>query len=167
MTDIGGNVGESQATKLGKHFSMMMLVQVPSDQKEALEKELKTLSGMNTTVFETEASPPQEYTPQIAYSGFFELEGANYPGIVHKVTTFMAQNGLSVDKLETAEEIAPLGGTVLFKMKGVANALEPLAAGFDAEHIKNDLALLADDLNCDIKMTDRSLDEGENLRYGS
>ena len=88
-------------------------------------------------------------------SGYFELEGANYPGIVHKVTSFMAMNGLSVDKLETSDEIAPHGGTTLFKMKGVANALEPLAAGFDINQIKENLGALADELNCDISMEDR------------
>ena len=83
------------------------------------------------------------------------MEGANYPGIVHKVTSFMAMNGLSVDKLETSDEIAPHGGTTLFKMKGVANALEPLAAGFDINQTKENLGALADELNCDISMEDR------------
>ena len=82
------------------------------------------------------------------------MEGANYPGIVHKVTSFMAMNGLSVDKLETSDEIAPHGGTTLFKMKGVANALEPLATGFDVNEIKQKLSSLGDELNCDIEMVD-------------
>ena len=170
VTDIGGNVGESQATKLGKHFSMMMIIDIPADQKETLEQQLQTMQGMNTTVFETEADSASDYTPQIAYSGYFELEGANYPGIVHKVTTFLAQNGLSVDRLETSDEIAPHGGTLLFKMKGVATALEPLAAGFDVEQIKSNLVRLGDDLNCDLSMKDMKSpvgrDDGE-LRYGS
>ena len=66
VTDIGGNVGELQATKLGKHFSVMMVVQIPADQKTALEKELQTLQGMSATVFETEASAENEHTPHIA-----------------------------------------------------------------------------------------------------
>ena len=70
----------------------------------------------------------------------------------------MARNGLSVDKLETAESIAPYGGTTLFKMKGIANALEPLATGFDIDGIKTDLAKLADELNCDITLEDRTED---------
>jgi len=154
VTDIGGNVGESQATKLGNHFSMMMVIQIPSGQKTPLEIQLQTLQGMSTAVFEAEMPTTSDYTPRIAYSGRFELEGANYPGIVASLTTFLTQNGLSVDKLETSDEIAPHGGTTLFKMKGTANAFEPLAAGFDADQIKNDLALLADDLNCDISMED-------------
>jgi glycine cleavage system regulatory protein len=65
VTDIGGNVGESQAAKLGSHFSMMMLVKVPSEKKEELEAQLKTLKGMSTTVLETDVSA-SEFTPKIA-----------------------------------------------------------------------------------------------------
>ena len=163
-------MGGSQATKLGKHFSMMMMIDIPADQKDALQQQLQTLQGMNTTVFETEPDSARDYTPQIAYAGYFELEGANYPGIVHKVTTFLAQNGLSVDRLETSDEIAPHGGTLLFKMKGVATALEPLAAGFNVDEIKDNMVKLGDDLNCDLSMKDMkttSLNDDGELRYGS
>ena len=85
---------------------------------------------------------------------------------MHKVTSFLAHNGLSVDKLETSDEIAPYGGTTLFKMKGIANALEPLAAGFDVEAIKSNLATLADELNCEITMTDRDANNNE-MQHGS
>lgn len=153
VTEMGGNVGESQATKLGSYFSMMMLFNIPAAQKTQLETELAGLAGMTTTVIEADAPCESAYTPKIAYSGRFELEGANYPGIVHKVTSFLSHNGLSVDKLETSDEIiAPHGGTVLFQMKGVANALEPLASGFDIDDIQDRLAVLADELNCDITM---------------
>jgi glycine cleavage system transcriptional repressor len=83
------------------------------------------------------------------------LEGADNPGIVHKLTSFMNRHGLSVDKMETSDEIAPHGGTTLFHMKGTANALEPLAAGFDIDEIKRDMEVLADELNCDIHMEDQ------------
>ncbi|CAB9508363.1 cleavage system transcriptional repressor [Seminavis robusta] len=169
VTDIGGNVGESQATKLGSHFSMMMLIQIPAEQKEHFESQLATMADMNTTVFETEAASTTAVSPQIAYSGYFQLEGANYPGIVHKVTTFLAQNGLSVDRLETSDaEIAPHGGTCLFQMKGIANALEPLAAGFSVERIEEGIDKLADELNCDITIQNVTHGDADDaMRYGS
>lgn len=72
---------------------------------------------------------------------------------------FLTQNGLSVDKMETSDEIAPHGGTTLFKMQGIANAFEPVATGFDIEDIKQRLTKLGDELNCDIHMEDRSPDD--------
>lgn len=95
--------------------------------------------------------------PHIPDSCYFTLEGANNPGIVHKLTTFFAHHSLSVDKMETSDEIAPHGGTTLFKMKGVATAIEPLASGFDLNQIKTELDELADSLNCDISMEDMPL----------
>lgn len=82
------------------------------------------------------------------------MEGADNPGIVHKMTTALATHGLSIDKLETDQDIAPNGGTVLFKMKGVANAAAPLSKGFDIQHIKEELEELSDGLNCDFTLED-------------
>jgi len=39
-------------------------------------------------------------------------------------------------------------------MRGIAHAYEPLSHGFDVEKIKQELADLGDDLNCDIGLTD-------------
>lgn len=85
-------------------------------------------------------------------SGRFTLEGADHPGMVHRVTTILAQNGLSIDKMETSDELAPHGGTTLFKMRGIANAAAPLAAGFDVKKIREQLSDLGNKMNCDITL---------------
>jgi glycine cleavage system transcriptional repressor len=82
------------------------------------------------------------------------LEGADNPGIVHKVTSILSRNGLSIDKMETSDELAPQGSAVLFKMVGVVNAYQPLMAGFDIEKVKSELSDLGDGMNCDISMED-------------
>lgn len=162
VTTVGGNVGESHAAKLGSHFSLMMLITIPSDKKEALESNLHLMEGMNTSIFETEEKFAAQQTPKVAYTGYFTLQGADHPGIVHKVTNILAQNGLSVDKMETHDEIAPHGGVTLFKMEGIASATAPLAAGFNQQKIKDELADLGDSLNCDIQI-DNMDDMGEAI----
>jgi glycine cleavage system transcriptional repressor len=87
-------------------------------------------------------------------SGYLTLEGADNPGIVHKITSALAKHGLSIDKMETDQEIAPYGNTMLFKMQGVATAAAPLASGFDISKIKRDLEALGDSLNCDVALED-------------
>ena len=47
-----------------------------------------------------------------------------------------------------------LAPPVLFRMRGIAHAYEPLSLGFDVEKIKQELRDLGDDLNCDIDLTD-------------
>ncbi len=51
VTDAGGNVGESQAAKLGGHFSLMMLVSVPDEKVGDLMEQLKSMTDMNATVY--------------------------------------------------------------------------------------------------------------------
>lgn len=93
------------------------------------------------------------------------MEGADHPGIVHKVTSILSQNGLNIDKMETTDEIAPHGGTTLFKMHGIAHAYRPLSAGFDVNKIKDQLSTLGDEMNCDIYMQDIAEDEYQGSFY--
>jgi glycine cleavage system transcriptional repressor len=174
VIDAGGNVGDSQAAKLGPHFSLMMMVSVPTEQLTNLQSRLQSMPDMNATVFESKLGSSQ-FTPQIACkfvtclclflfrhpvltivedSASFTLEGADHPGIVHKITAALAKAGLSIDKMETDQEIAPYGGSMLFKMRGVATAAAPLAAGFDAHKIKQEMEELGDTLNCEVTLTD-------------
>ena len=87
-------------------------------------------------------------------SGEFTLTGADHPGIAHKITSALAKSGLNIDKMETEQEIAPYGGTTLFKMRGTATALKPLPKAFDIVKIKENLEELGDSLNCDVHMED-------------
>lgn len=157
----GGNVGDSQAAKLGQHFSLMMHVTLPSAQLDDLQTSLKSMSDMNASVFVDTSSEGRNsvVTPQIGYQGMFSLEGADNPGIVHVMTTALAKHGLNIDKLETDQEIAPHGGTMLFRMKGKAVAYQPLAASFDASQIQQDLQELGASLNCDVELEELD-DEG-------
>lgn len=54
--------------------------------------------------------------------------------------------------METSEENAPFGGTSLFQMECIATAMSPLASGFNAEVIQDDLQNLGNMMNCDITL---------------
>lgn len=84
---------------------------------------------------------------------------------MHKVTSALAKNGLSIDKMETDQEIAPYGGSVLFKMHGTAVALQPLAKGFDIAKIKRELEELGDSLNCEVSLEDTADDSYNGSFY--
>lgn len=84
--------------------------------------------------------------------GEFSLEGADNPGIVHKITSALAKHGLSIETMHTDQDIAPYGGAMLFRMHGVVQAAAPLASGFNPEKIKEDLSALGDSLNCEVTL---------------
>lgn len=87
-------------------------------------------------------------------SASFSLEGADNPGIVHTITSALASHGLSIDRMETDQELAPHGGTTLFRMRGACSAYNPLPWSFDPMAIKQDLRELGDSLNCDVSIDD-------------
>ena len=53
VVEKGGNVGESQATNLGSHFGLSMLVSAPKHESEALQASLTSLPGLATSCFVT------------------------------------------------------------------------------------------------------------------
>lgn len=161
VIDAGGNVGASQAARLGKYFSLMMLVEVPASAVEPLEESLRTMKDLSASVCVAKDDDDSDKVAEtdssgntIGYQGALSLEGADHPGIVNKVTKILSSNGLNIDSLETTDELAPGGGTVLFRMIGITHAYEPLSAGFDVEKIKQELEDLGNDLNCDIELID-------------
>merc|ERR1712048_820870 len=153
VADFGGNIGESQAARLGGHFSLMMLISVPDDKVDTLMEQLKDIQDMEATYY-LAPTVESEANTQIGYAGKFTLTGADHVGIIHKMTSIMSRNGLSVSKMETCDEIAPHGGTVLFRITGTAHAYEPIAAGFDLLKTKSELSNLGDEMNCEISMED-------------
>ena len=66
VIEAGGNVGDSQAAKLGSHFGLMMEVTLPRDKLDALKAQLEALPGMNTAIYEDPASSDGSITPSIA-----------------------------------------------------------------------------------------------------
>lgn len=155
VTASGGSVGESQATKLGSYFSLTMTIDVPTNSADILKAELKNIKGLKTQYIEAGEDIASPIRPNpIAYSGRFTLEGADNPGLVHKITSLLATHGLSVDTLETKHEEAPWGGTTLFSIDGIVTAQEPLAKSFDTDKIRKELTKLGDSLNCDVTLED-------------
>ena len=65
VTDIGGNVGESRAVKLGSHFSLMMLVSVPSTSVSSLKDSLNSVTDIKTLAIETSAPHAEYSTPVV------------------------------------------------------------------------------------------------------
>ena len=84
-------------------------------------------------------------------AGRFKLSGADNPGIVHKLTSVLARNQLTIANMKTKHEEAPFGGTELFTVEGRSVAYEPLASNFEWTKIREELKELGDSLNCDIE----------------
>ena len=60
----GGNVGDSQAAKLGSHFSLMMEVSLPREKLDTLKEQIESMPNMNAALYEDEVQDAAQ-TPQI------------------------------------------------------------------------------------------------------
>ena len=94
-------------------------------------------------------------------AGHFKLSGADNPGIVHKLTSALARNSLTIGSMQTFQEEAPFGGTELFTMEGKAVAYQPLASNFDWKKIKEELVEMGESMNCDVEFSDVT---GDSIR---
>lgn len=153
ITNVGGNVGESRALRLGDHFSMMMLADVPEHESTKVKESLAGLNGIFTTTFDTSDPKESELSPKIGYKGTLTLTGADHPGILYKVAAVLSEHRLNIYDLETKDEPAPFGGSTLFHMKCTVAAYEPIAESFDIAVVEKQLENVAESLNCDIALT--------------
>lgn len=102
LLELGGNVEDSQMSILGGHFAVMLLVEVPSGtQREqvverlgqvAQEHELEAISVAEVSQGAGRPAPP---------SHVLSVYGADHPGIVHAVSSALAQVGVNITNLET------------------------------------------------------------------
>ena len=117
LLEVGGNVEDSRMSILGGHFAVMLLVEVPAgtprDQvverlgEVAQEHELEAISVAEVSESGTRPPPP---------SHVLSVYGADRPGIVHAVSSALAQAGVSITDLETkltGSEEAPVYTMIL------------------------------------------------------
>lgn len=162
VTDANGSVGESRALKLGDHFTLMMLCNVPGENEERLREVFDQLRDLHITTFKTRDPSVLELHQKVGYEGHFKLSGADNPGIMYKVTSLLAKYGLNISQLKTADEDAPFGGTTLFLMEGIVSLSKDQMVGFNADQVRQELVSLGDSLNCDVTLEDVKSDEASS-----
>ena len=102
LLDLGGNVEDSQMSILGGHFAVMLLVAVPDGTQRdqvierlaevAQEHELEAISVAEVSEQTARPAPP---------SHVLSVYGADRRGIVHFVSSALAEAGVNITDLET------------------------------------------------------------------
>jgi glycine cleavage system transcriptional repressor len=115
LLSLGGNVEASQMARLGGEFAVLMLVALPTEQASRISAvfEPLTAQGFKVTASPTElaGARPAGWTPFR-----IEVAGADHQGIIHEIAQSLAKQGISVERLETGTDSAPVTGTPLFTM---------------------------------------------------
>jgi glycine cleavage system transcriptional repressor len=102
LLELDGNIEDSQMSILRGHFAVMLLVKVPASiDREKLAERLggirEELGLEAITISELGELPATAPRP----SHVITVYGADHPGIVHAVTSALAERGVNVTDLET------------------------------------------------------------------
>ena len=129
---------------LAGQFAGILLASVPSEAADACVEELDLLKsqGIAVTAHVSKEVPGSKKTHEY----LLDLVGNDREGIVHDITTILANHGINVQSLETVAESASMGGGDLFKAK--AELVVPVDA--DIDQIESELEEMANELMVDI-----------------
>ena len=111
LLELGGNVDDSQMSILHGHFAVMLIVSAPEEvERDELARRLERvrdeleLEGLAVSAID-------ELSAATAPTHVLTVYGADHPGIVHAISSTLAERGVNITDLRTrrtGEEAAPL-----------------------------------------------------------
>lgn len=140
------NLADSRMMNLRGHFALIALVEGEPEALEGLKRRLRESAAKLALTFEFSAAPKAEAHKGVPFR--LKTYSMDQPGIVHRVTTFLREQSINIEELETHLESAPFMGTPVFTMEIVM--LVPSTANVKA--LRDALEALADTLNCDVDL---------------
>lgn len=142
----GCNLADSRMVNLRGHFALLVLVEGTGPALEGARAAIRDAAprmGLTVTFSEQPAAPVEQGIP-------FRLKtySMDQPGIVHKVTSFLQEQGINIEELETSLESAPFMGTPVFTME----ILMSVPNSVSVKVLRRSVEELGDSLNCDIDL---------------
>jgi glycine cleavage system transcriptional repressor len=111
-----GNVETSRMARLGGEFAILMLVSMPADQFDGLDKDLESLTtqGYKVTLTQAEQTYAEAHPGWLPYR--IEVQGADHEGIIQEVAHYLSQHGINIESMDSETTPAPISGVPLFSM---------------------------------------------------
>jgi glycine cleavage system transcriptional repressor len=142
----GANLADSRMMNLRGHFALIALVEGSAQALEGLKRRLRESAAQLGLTFEFSAAPKAEGRKGVPFR--LKTYSMDQPGIVHKVTTFLREQHINIEELETSLESAPFMGTPVFTME----ILMLVPSTTNVKGLRRALEELADTLNCDVDL---------------
>lgn len=142
------NLEESRMAILGGEFAAIMLITLPTDQEAALGAGLARLHAEGIVVTVKKAAQSKVDRSEGHASFRISLTGADHEGIVFRVSSYLKDNSINIQAVDTQVVNAPETGTPLFQM--TASLLVP--PNVRVAELRKDLNRIADEENVDIEL---------------
>ncbi|PLA75020.1 hypothetical protein CYQ88_03735 [Hydrogenovibrio sp. SC-1] len=142
-----GDWVESRMASLAGQFAGILQVDLPIDQVQPFSQALEQADFGLKVIFEAAVTDATQ-APMKTYQ--LELVGQDRPGIIHKLSSVLAQLNVNVDELETEVVEASMSGEHLFK----ASIRIEVSAADGADAIADALEAIANELIVDIELAE-------------
>ena len=145
-TEHGANWADSLMANLAGQFAGIVHLQVPTRNADALMAALRALEspGMHVAVAKGGTAAADKPARRVK----LDLVGQDRPGIIHSISSQLAQRGVSIEKLQTQIASGAMSGEQMFQMHAVLH----VPAGLDDEALRDGLESLANELMVDISL---------------
>jgi glycine cleavage system regulatory protein len=117
IVGFAANWEESRLARLGGDFAGIIKLSVAPEKVETLTQSLRALADEQMSVL-VKTAQSVVADPLAGYCLYeLRLVGADHEGIVHRVASYLAGQGINVENLETEMVLAPMSATPLFQMR--------------------------------------------------
>lgn len=147
LVEQEANWEESRMARLGGDFAGIVLISVAPEKVESLAAALRALGDQQMTVV---VKPTQPAEDTLAGGTLYDLRltGADHEGIVHRVSAYLAGQGINVETMETDVVPAPVTATPLFRME----AQIKVPARLEVADLQGNLDRIGEELGVDIEV---------------
>lgn len=145
----GANLADTRMVNLRGQFALLALVEGTAAVIEDVKKRLRDAGPKIGLAIEFSSPTPKEgvaSTPREGVPFRLKTYSMDQPGIVHRITSYLREQGVNIEELNTRLESAPFMGTPVFTMEILM--LVPKKVSVKA--LRSALEELGDTLNCDV-----------------
>ena len=155
VVKFSANWEDSRMARLGGDFAGIVKIRVAEENVAGLTAALEALADDETTVVVRTAHADAEGIQKECAMMDLRLTGADHEGIVHKVSAYLAGQGINVESMDTILSPAPMSATPLFHMEAVVK----VPADLSLVELTDNLTHIGEELGVDIEVVPKGQDE--------
>jgi glycine cleavage system transcriptional repressor len=142
LLHFDANVETSRVARLGGAFAMLMMVSAPEEKLEVLQEAVAQLGIAKYDVISrlTEVTEHEEGSSDTSLG--ITVAGADHIGIIHQISSYLAEQGINVENMSTEVVAAPMSGSPLFTMSAMLRVPNKLTV----DDVKEALEFIGDEV---------------------
>ena len=148
--EFGANWTDSLMANFAGQFAGILQLQVSSRQADVLMAALRSLESPGMRIAVAKGGDANGQGADAVRRLTLDLVGNDRPGIIHSISSQLAQRGISIEKLQTEVVSGAWSGEQMFQMK----AQLAVPTSLDTDELRNGLEGLANELMVDITFDD-------------